>query len=49
MRLFYEEWNKRFPEYAIAPGTEPTVKWPRGTIGLTSLHLVLGGGEASGR
>ncbi|MCW2577994.1 MAG: putative cytochrome [Modestobacter sp.] len=49
MRLFYEEWHKRFPEYAIAPGTEPTVKWPRGTIGLTSLHLVLGGGEASGR
>jgi hypothetical protein len=28
--------------YRIADGSTPRVKWPRGTIGLQSLHLVIG-------
>lgn len=40
MRLVYEEWHRLVPSYEIAPGTTPLVKWPRGTIGLESLHLV---------
>lgn len=40
MRLAYEEWHRRIPRYSIAPGTTPRVKWPRGTLGLDSLHLV---------
>jgi cytochrome P450 len=39
MRLVYEEWHKRFPDYRIAPGQTPRVTRPRGTIGLESLHL----------
>lgn len=40
MRLVYEEWHKRIPEYGIAPGAVPRVRWPRGTIGLEALPLV---------
>jgi len=39
MRLVYEEWHRVFPDYSVAPGRTPRVKWPRGTIGLESLHL----------
>jgi hypothetical protein len=46
MRLIYEEWHKRIPEYRITPGTTPRVKWPRGTIGLEGLHLTFPGGSA---
>jgi hypothetical protein len=46
MRLVYEEWHKRIPDYRIAPGLTPRVTWPRGTIGLESLHLQFGGGDA---
>jgi cytochrome P450 len=46
MRLVYEEWHKRFPDYRIAPGQTPCVKWPRGTIGLESLHLQFVRGDA---
>jgi cytochrome P450 len=41
MHLVYEEWHRRIPEYQITPGTTPRVHWPRGTIGLDSLHLTL--------
>jgi cytochrome P450 len=39
MRLVYEEWHKRIPNYTVTPGTTPRVKWPRGTLGLESLYL----------
>jgi cytochrome P450 len=42
MRLVYEEWHKRFPDYHVGPGATPRVKWPRGTIGLESLPLKFG-------
>jgi cytochrome P450 len=42
MRIVYEEWHRRIPDYRIADGSTPRVKWPRGTIGLTSLDLVIG-------
>ena len=45
MRLVYEEWHKRIPNYHITPGTEHKVKWPRGTLGLESLHLTFGPAE----
>ena len=47
MRLVYEEWHKRFPDYRIAPGQTPRVTWPRGTIGLESLHLLFAQDDAS--
>ena len=40
MRLVYEEWHKRIPDYDVAPGAAPRVRWPRGTIGLEALPLV---------
>jgi cytochrome P450 len=40
MRLVYEEWHKRIPDYSVAPGAVPSVKWPQGTLGLESLPLV---------
>lgn len=42
MRIVYEEWHRRIPVYRIADGSTPRVKWPRGTIGLQSLYLVIG-------
>ncbi len=42
MHLVYEEWHRRVPDYYITPGTTPKVHWPRGTVGLESLHLTLG-------
>lgn len=42
MRIVYEEWHRRIPVYRIADGSTPRVKWPRGTVGLQSLHLVIG-------
>jgi cytochrome P450 len=44
MHLVYEEWHRHIPEYRITPGTTPRVHWPRGTVGLDSLHLTLGTG-----
>ncbi|WP_102142143.1 cytochrome P450 [Mycobacterium hubeiense] len=47
MQVLYEEWHKRIPNYHITPGTTPRVHWPRGTLGLDSLHLTIeGGGRA---
>jgi cytochrome P450 len=40
MRLVYEEWHKRIPEYDVALGAVPRVTWPRGTLGLEALPLV---------
>ncbi|ORB02873.1 hypothetical protein BST30_18955 [Mycobacterium mantenii] len=39
LRLVVEEFHKLIPDYEIAPGFEPEVKWPAGTIRLTSLPL----------
>jgi cytochrome P450 len=39
MTLVYEEWHKRIPSYEIAPGANPRVKWPRGTLEMESLPL----------
>lgn len=39
IRLFIEEWLKRIPDFAIAPGTEPEGRCGI-TNGLESLHLV---------
>jgi cytochrome P450 len=40
MKIIFEEWHRRIPDYSIAPGATPGVKWPRGTIGLDRLPLV---------
>jgi cytochrome P450 len=40
MRLVYEEWHKRIPDYAVAPGAVSRVRWPQGTLGLEALPLV---------
>jgi cytochrome P450 len=42
MRIVYEEWHRLIPDYRIADGSAPQVKWPRGTVGLKSLDLVIG-------
>lgn len=44
MAVLYEEWHRRIPDYHITAGTTPRVHWPRGTVGLESLHLTLGPG-----
>jgi cytochrome P450 len=41
MQVFYEEWHRRIPNYHITEGTTPQVHWPRGTVGLGSLHLTV--------
>jgi cytochrome P450 len=41
MQVLYDEWHKRIPNYHITPGTTPRVHWPRGTVGLESLHLTV--------
>jgi len=41
LRVLYEEWHKRMPEYHVTEGTTPRVHWPRGTVGLESLHLTI--------
>jgi cytochrome P450 len=47
LRLVVEEFHKLIPEYEVAPGFDPEVVWPAGTLHLTSLPLVFpvsGGG-----
>jgi cytochrome P450 len=47
MRVALEEWHRRIPEYALAPGAAPRVTWPAGVVGFDSLPLVfkaVGGG-----
>lgn len=40
LRLVVEEFHRRIPEYEIAPGADPVVRWPAGTMRLASLPLV---------
>jgi cytochrome P450 len=40
LRLVVEEFHKRIPDYAVAPGADPKVQWPSGTLHLESLPLV---------
>jgi len=46
MRVALEEWHRRIPEYALAPGATPRVPWPAGVVGFDSLPLVFGPGCA---
>jgi cytochrome P450 len=40
MRVALEEWHRRIPEYELAPGVTPQVRWPAGVVGIDSLPLV---------
>ena len=40
LRLVVEEFHRLIPDYEIAPGFEPHVAWPSGTLHLTSLPIV---------
>jgi cytochrome P450 len=40
MRVTLEEWHRRIPDYALAPGAAPRVTWPAGVVGFDSLPLV---------
>jgi len=40
LRLVVEEFHKLIPDYEVAPGSDPQVAWPSGTLHLTSLPLV---------
>jgi cytochrome P450 len=46
LRAVLEEWHRRIPEYALAPGARTQVTWPAGVIGIEQVHLVFpaGGG-----
>jgi cytochrome P450 len=47
MRVAFEEWHRRIPEYALAPGVTPRVTWPAGVVGFDSLPLVFGPGAGT--
>jgi cytochrome P450 len=47
LRLVMEEFHKLLPEYEIAPGFEPEIVWPSGTLHLRELPLVFPVQEAS--
>ena len=40
MRVALTEWHRRIPEYELAPGVTPRVRWPAGVVGIDSLPLV---------
>lgn len=40
LRIVVDEFHKRIPDYALAPGVQPTVKWPSGTISYEALPIV---------
>jgi cytochrome P450 len=40
MRVAFEEWHRRIPEYELAPGVTPRATWPAGLVGIDSLPLV---------
>ena len=44
MRVAFEEWHRRIPEYQLPPGFIPRVTWPAGLVGIDGLPLVFGGG-----
>ena len=45
-RAVFEEFHRRIPDYDLAPGVQPRVVWPSGTLHLGDLSLVFpkGGG-----
>jgi cytochrome P450 len=40
IRLVFQEFHSLIPDYEIAPGFEPEVEWPSGTLHLKALPLV---------
>jgi len=40
LKLVVEEFHRLIPDYELAPGAEPRVVWPSGTLHLESLPLV---------
>jgi cytochrome P450 len=40
LRLVFEEFHRRIPDYDLAPGSQPRVVWPSGTLHLEALSLV---------
>jgi cytochrome P450 len=40
LKLTLEEFHKRIPDYELAPGADPIVVWPSGTLHLIDLPLV---------
>jgi cytochrome P450 len=40
LRIMVEEFHKRIPEYELASGVQPTVRWPAGAISFDNLPLV---------
>ena len=49
MRVALEEWHRRIPEYALAPGTVPRAGWPAGLVGIDRLPLVFPAGSGRTR
>ncbi|MDO8365064.1 MAG: cytochrome P450, partial [Actinomycetota bacterium] len=47
MKLMLEEVMNALPEFHLAPGTQPTCKWPAGTLHLESVHLTWDAGAVS--
>jgi cytochrome P450 len=43
MRVAFDEWHRRIPEYHLAPGFIPRVTWPAGLVGIDTLPLVFAG------
>ena len=52
MRVALAEWHRRIPDYELAPGPAPQVRWPAGLVGIDRLPLVFpvraGGSGMSG-
>jgi len=40
MRVALAEWHRRIPEYELAPGVTPRVRWPAAVVGIDNLPLV---------
>jgi cytochrome P450 len=40
LRVVLEEWHRRIPEYELAPGARPQVKWPAGVLIIPSVPVV---------
>lgn len=41
LRIVLEEWHKRIPNYELAPGAQPSVPWPAGSLNLDTIELVV--------
>ena len=41
LQLVLEEWHRRIPDYELAPGATPRVRWPASTLSLESVPLVI--------